>query len=273
MNLDTLLVSAVHPTIMHICDQKVYRPYGIYDHLGQRLFLCGEANRSNCSGQNRPFKIIIFNSYGQSLIVLERSCNCCLCSCGSHVLGSEVKVSSALTNQHFGTVSQTCSLFTPKFEVLDNSGDFLLSIEGTTCASLCSTCCLGPGACCFHSDFDVMYWKDQHKYQVGFISKKISCSGIYDDSSNFTWLGSTFLPNLDSSVKLLLLATLFSIEISYYETTCSRRFTTQQLRTGSCCNKLDYCCVQSCICIMFYVALIIAIVLITLQFGYGFLYS
>ncbi|XP_053409244.1 phospholipid scramblase 2-like [Mercenaria mercenaria] len=153
-----------------------------------------------CFGTMRPFTMNITDNNMQPLIQLYRPLKC-VGSCMWCCCLQEMSIMSP-PGVSIGSVKQIWTCWLPKYEVHDNQGNHLFTINGECCYC----------ACCTDIMFNV---SDAQGTEIGRITKhwgglRELCGGVNDFSVQFP-------ANMDVFQKTLLVGSTFLIDFIYFE--------------------------------------------------------
>lgn len=204
-----------------------------------------------CCGEHRPFTFNVYDESGpkpQRMMVFSRGFACCgwaVCPCCMHEVdahytidaqGKTINHTSADTLIGRSSVPWAGGCFTPTLNLTDRDGANVGQILGPTCC-VCDCC----GA-----DFGL---NDKDGNKVGDI-KKLSVKSMKGvvmemstDADNFKI---TFPQSMDPTTKMLVLASLFQIDFSFFEDDRSPR----ECRCCDlyCCGWAMACCPKCLVC-------------------------
>ncbi|CAG7787153.1 unnamed protein product [Allacma fusca] len=189
--------------------------YDVYNNYGYRIFSAGEVSSwaKRCfMGKHRPFEILIENGFGQTVMKVERECNCQLCFFGGRIAGSNIIVQSAFTGEVYGRIIQRCSCCCPVYDIVNGKAENVMVLRGPRCG----TCC--PLMMCCDAKFDVFRITPGGEEMLGAIMKRFDVQELFSDANNF---GMAFPINLDPQLKAVLLGAIFCVDFSFFESDAS----------------------------------------------------
>ncbi|KAM4605524.1 phospholipid scramblase family member 5 [Polymixia lowei] len=169
----------------------------------EQLFVAVEESSClclQCCGPARSCSLQGFNSQGRQVFYLKRPLKvdaCCLGCC-------LMEIRAYTPQQHLiGIVRQRWSMFTPLLEVCDSEGTSAIRIQGPCC----------PCRCISNQEFQVVSMIGE---QIGTIWKKWPG---FDDECNMDheYFGLEVPLNMESPIKLLLLAATFLLNHMFFE--------------------------------------------------------
>lgn len=178
--------------------------YTIKNNLGQKVYFAVEENdccNRNCCGSSRSFDMRILDHAKNEVVHFRRdlACDSCWFPCCLQVL----EVFSP-PGHRIGTVEQTWSLFTPEFDVKNESGQCVLKIEGPVCRY----------GICGNVEFKIL--SNDKSAVVGKISKQWGglIREMFTDADAF---GISFPLDLDVRMKAVMLGACFLIDFMFFE--------------------------------------------------------
>lgn len=218
-HVDQLLVKQQIELLEAFTGFETGNKYEIYNTMGQKIYYAAEdtcccgcccgicCNPCKCYRKcqkqcctNRSFDMSVFNNDKEKVMSIHRPlrASTCWCPCCLQKLTVECPPGTEI-----GKVRQKWSICHPEFNICDESGAAVLSIEGPICT----------WSCCGDVKFKVLA---SDGTQVGEVSKQ--WSGIskehFTDADNF---GITFPMDLDVKVKGTILGACFLIDYMFFE--------------------------------------------------------
>jgi len=186
--------------------------YQIKNSLGQQIYFAAEESdtcQRQCCGPQRGFTIHITDNNQQEVIRVTRPFKCwsgCNCCAGMDCCSCEVEV-EAPVGTVVGSVKQTLSCLSPKFDINDAEGNKILEIEGPVCI------CQGP---CCTGDQEFIVRSADGSSEVGKISKQWSgyVKEYFTAADNF---GVSFPMDLDVKMKSVMIGAVFLIDFMFFE--------------------------------------------------------
>jgi len=178
--------------------------YSVTDQAGNKVFYVGEESgclSRICCTLVRPFDMVVKDRSGQNILQFSRGFSfgilCCNCCC------TDTLTVVATGGQYLGCVEQSFSM-SPLFHVKDSVGRIVAKIEGPFCPTSCA------GSAVVFNIFDLA------GNSIGTIKKEWGglVREFFTDADYFS-IG--FPPNLDPTIKALLLGALFMIDFRYFE--------------------------------------------------------
>jgi len=176
--------------------------------LGQQMYFAAEESgfcmRQFC-GAHRGFAVHVADNMGNEVMRATREFKCCAgccwfaCSdCCAYEMVVEAPIGTVI-----GYVRQSCSVWKPRFSVMDENHEEILKLTGPFCICECPCCDV---------DFNVITLDGEN---IGAVSKQWSglIKEMFTESDNF---GITFPMDLDVKVKGTLLAAVFLIDMMYF---------------------------------------------------------
>ncbi len=211
--------------------------------MGQEFFHAKEDTdccTRNCCGPTRPFGMVIKDNNDQEVMYLDRPLRCqsCLYPCCLQSLDVQAPPGNTI-----GTVEQVWSLCSPRFDIRDQNGDVVLTIEGPWLTySICgdvefqvrkldmlllrfrSSDSFSTGIeFSFRSHIRVLATRPLFQVlspdgscEVGKISKQWTglAREVFTDADNF---GISFPMDLDVRMKAVLIGAMFLIDFMFFE--------------------------------------------------------
>lgn len=196
-SIDQLLVKQKVELLEAFTGFETNNKFTIKNSLGQKVYWAAESNdccTRNCCGPHRPFDMKIMDIHKTQVLHLYRPLRCDSCCFPCCLQTMEV---SSPPGNVIGTVEQNWSIFTPSFDLKDQTGQTVLKIEGPLCTfSLCGDV-----------EFQVLTLDGR---QVGKICKQWSGLGreLFTDADHF---GISFPMDLDVKMKAVLMGACFLI--------------------------------------------------------------
>ncbi|XP_065226391.1 phospholipid scramblase 1-like [Planococcus citri] len=202
INVDHLFVKQQYERLEAFTGFETCNKYVVKDQQGHDVFYAFEEDdtcaRMCYSASQRPFEMSILNKDQVEVIHVRRDVDCSCC--GSHQL---LEVYSPPGN-FIGSIEQNFTIFTPEFDVKNESGEVVLRIEGPLIRSA------------VFSDAEFKVMTVDKSAVIGKISKTWSglARELFTDSDFF---GITFPADLDVRTKAKLIGACFLIDFMYYE--------------------------------------------------------
>lgn len=187
--------------------------YVMTNSMGQQVYYAYEESgfcMRFCCDQFRSFSMHIVDNAGKEIIRVTRPfqccAGCCWCISGQNCCAYRIAIESPPGNP-IGYVYQGFSWWKPKFVVLDEDHNEVLSIGGPCCP--CQCCCGCTGDVNFR-----FYSKDGT--EIGRCAKVWSglVKEMFTKADTFSV---TFPKDLDVKQKAILLSAMFLIEFMYFE--------------------------------------------------------
>ncbi|XP_052246989.1 phospholipid scramblase 2-like [Dreissena polymorpha] len=206
--IDQILVKQKVDLFEMVVGWEQENKYKLLNSVGQQVYSAKEESgvcERQCCQSNRGFTMHITDNADVEVIKLERkfrcwknSCWCACCECCAHLIKVEAPVGTTV-----GYVQQKCSPCPPRFSLLDDDKDEVLSIEGP--------CCIIP---CANVEFKVISPKTGA--EVGKVTKQWSgmAKELFTNADNF---GISFPMDLDVKMKATMLGACFLIDFMYFE--------------------------------------------------------
>ncbi|XP_015784441.1 phospholipid scramblase 2-like [Tetranychus urticae] len=185
--------------------------YHIKNRMGRQIYSAIEDTTfftRCCCGPMRPFNMKITDDEEREVINLYRPLACKHCCFPGCLQSMQVTASGVAC----GYIEQTWSLWQPRFNVCDASGETVLRIKGPSC-----TFSLGPFdlfSCCRDVKFKVLTRDGKH--EIGCITRQRSAltEEILPTINHFSI---SFPMDLDVKIKAVLLGACFLIDFMYFE--------------------------------------------------------
>ena len=186
------------------CETK--NRYKILDPQGRQIFYAKEDTdccTRQCCSNSHPFDMKLTDGNQQEVIHFERplACSSCCFPCCLQAISVQSPPGSVV-----GSVEQNWSIWIPKYNIKDETGQTVYYIEGPWCTRSC---------CCGNVDFKI-YEGDDDSKEVGRISKQWSglAKEYFTDADNF---GIVFPAGANAKMKATLLGACMLIDFMFFE--------------------------------------------------------
>ncbi|CAH1776140.1 unnamed protein product [Owenia fusiformis] len=209
--IDQLLVHQQVEMLEVITGFETKNKYQIKNSMGQQIYFAQEESsccERQCCGPQRGFIMHITDNSGKEVITCTREFKCCAgccwcacCDCGAMTLKVEAN------GEFCGMVRQTCSKWSPRYQILDAQDQTIFDIQGP--------CCVCDGPCC-PMDQEFMLLSSNTGDEVGKISKQYTgfVKEAFSTADNF---GVNFPMDLDVKMKAVMIGAVFLIDFMFFE--------------------------------------------------------